>query len=78
MEAARKTPLLSGDDGERFHFAHSYHLNCRHSEDIVATASHGLDFPAIIQREHIIGVQFHPEKSHRYGKQLLAAFCQDG
>ncbi len=43
--------------------------------DVLLTAHYGLDFTAAVQVDNIIGVQFHPEKSHRYGKQLLGQFA---
>ena len=58
----------------RFYFTHSYHLVCKDATDVVAVANHGVEFTAIIQRENVMGVQFHPEKSHRYGMTLLRNF----
>lgn len=54
-----------------FYFVHSYHICCRNREDILTTSFHGFEFTSAIQRENIIGVQFHPEKSHKYGLKLL-------
>lgn len=59
----------------RFYFVHSYHVICREAGDILAVADYdGEEFIAAIQRENILGVQFHPEKSHRFGKTLLKNF----
>lgn len=70
-------PRLDGLDAEaRFYFVHSFHLDPQDPEDVLLWAHHGLDFAAAVARGHIMGVQFHPEKSHRYGKQLLAAFAR--
>ncbi|MEW5984365.1 MAG: imidazole glycerol phosphate synthase subunit HisH [Acidobacteriota bacterium] len=69
-------PLLDGlDDSSRFYFAHSYHLSCAHAADILATTRHGYPFPSILRKGNIMGTQFHPEKSHRYGLQLLRNFA---
>lgn len=57
----------------RFYFAHSYHVVCR-PDDIIATTNYGYDFPAAIQHNNVTGVQFHPEKSHQFGMNLLKAF----
>lgn len=75
----RANPLLpSDDDRPRFYFTHSYHLICRDNEDVVATAHYGYEFPAIVARRNVFGVQFHPEKSHRFGMALLQRFAQSG
>ena len=58
----------------RFYFVHSFHVACRHPEDIAATTLHGYEFPSVVQRGHIMGTQFHPEKSHRFGMKLLQNF----
>lgn len=58
----------------RFYFAHAYHMVCEDQNDILATAHYGFDFPAMVARGNIIGAQFHPEKSHKFGMRLLANF----
>lgn len=69
--------LFAGSDSEpRFYFVHSYHIVSRHSNDVLATAPHGYDFVAGLAKDHIAGVQFHPEKSHRYGMRLLDNFAK--
>ena len=45
-------------------------------QDVAATANYGLDFDAVVSRGHIHGVQCHPEKSHRWGEQLLKNFVE--
>jgi glutamine amidotransferase len=62
------------DEERRFYFVHSYHLRCAEPEDVVATTHYGYDFPAVVKKRNIMGTQFHPEKSHRYGLQLLKNF----
>jgi glutamine amidotransferase len=61
--------------GPRFYFVHSYHVVCDDPAEVAATTSHGLRFTSAIQRGRIYGVQFHPEKSHRWGKLLLTRFA---
>lgn len=72
----RRANALITDEGEeqRFYFAHSYHVDCRDESDVAATAHYGLDFPAAVARGSVQGVQFHPEKSHRFGKALMRRF----
>ena len=61
--------------GPRFYFVHSYHVVCDDPGDIAARADYGSVFTAAVQHEHIYGVQFHPEKSHHWGKRLLKRFA---
>jgi glutamine amidotransferase len=60
----------------RFYFVHSYYMKPRDPSDILLHANYGIDFAAGVAQRNIMGVQFHPEKSHRFGKQLLAAFAK--
>lgn len=59
----------------RFYFVHSYYLDPANAEEVLLTANYGRDFAAAVGKDNIVGVQFHPEKSHRFGKQLLAQFA---
>lgn len=69
-------PLLNNlDDDSRFYFVHSYHVNCSKQQNIVATTDHGYPFTSIVRERNIWGVQFHPEKSHRFGMKLLDNFA---
>jgi imidazole glycerol-phosphate synthase subunit HisH len=71
-------PLTQGmDDETRFYFIHSYYLQPEREEYILLKANYGITFAAAICCENIIGVQFHPEKSHRFGKSLLERFAKD-
>jgi len=60
----------------RFYFVHSYHYVCSLRENVLATAHYGYDFTCAIVKDNIIGVQFHPEKSHKYGMQVLRNFVE--
>jgi len=71
-------PLLTNldrDPRSRFYFVHSYHF-VPTSNGLIATTPYGGDLTAMIARENIMGVQFHPEKSHKYGMQLLRNFME--
>ena len=57
-----------------FYFLHSYYLECSNARDVLAVAEYGKQFAAAVNADHIFGVQFHPEKSHRWGVQLLKNF----
>lgn len=60
----------------RFYFVHSYYMEPADPADVLLRAEYGMGFVAGVARKQILGVQFHPEKSHRFGKQLLSAFVQ--
>jgi glutamine amidotransferase len=69
--------LFSGfSEVPRFYFVHSYHLVCEQAGDELTHCSHGYDFVAGVEHENIVGVQFHPEKSHRFGMKLLENFIK--
>lgn len=71
-------PVLKAlDEDAKFYFVHSYYMQVADPRDVLLTAHYGLDFAAAVQVGNIVGVQFHPEKSHRYGKQLLAQFARN-
>lgn len=61
----------------RFYFVHSYHVVCNKDQDILTTTYHGYNFASMVQRNNIIGVQFHPEKSHKFGMKLLENFVNN-
>jgi glutamine amidotransferase len=58
-----------------FYFAHSYHVECADPANRLADTRYGRGFTSMIGRGNILGVQFHPEKSHRYGMELLRNFA---
>lgn len=68
-------PWLTGSDGQHFYFNHSYYFRAA-PDARVATARLGGDVVAAVQRERIVGVQFHPEKSQDAGARLLAALIE--
>ncbi len=73
----RESPLLSAvPTPRRFYFVHSYHLACERAEDIVATTEYGIEFVSAVARDNVYGVQFHPEKSHKFGMAVLKAFVE--
>jgi glutamine amidotransferase len=64
------------DQDMRFYFLHSYFFECAHAEAVLAVAEYGAEFGCAVQHGNIFGVQFHPEKSHRFGTQLLRNFAE--
>ncbi len=75
VRQARGHPMWAGiPDGTRFYFAHSYHPEPSDPADTAGTTEYGTPFTCAIARANIFATQFHPEKSHRAGLQLLANF----
>jgi len=68
--------LLAEGEESRFYFVHSYFITPSDESLACLTAEHGVRFAAGVHRGNITGVQFHPEKSHRFGKHLLAAWAR--
>lgn len=67
--------LFAGEIDEwRFYFVHGYYASCEDREDIAGVTHHGHDFVSAVNRGNVFGTQFHPEKSHRFGKQLFKNF----
>jgi imidazole glycerol-phosphate synthase subunit HisH len=59
----------------RFYLVHSYHLSDVNPDEVLVTCNHGYDFVAGVEKNNILGVQFHPEKSHKYGMKILQNFA---
>ena len=64
------------NDSPEFYFLHSYFFDALDSEFVSAKAFYGFEFDAAVSRGHIHGVQFHPEKSHHWGEQLMKNFVE--
>ena len=75
VEPARDNPLLAGLPPEAFfYFVHSFHVVPDEASDVLATTTYGPSFAAVVQRNNVYGVQFHPEKSQRNGLRILKNF----
>ena len=73
----RADPLFAGvESGTEFYFLHSYYVRCSDPADELAATEYGIPFTSAAKRGPIRGVQFHPEKSHQAGVQLLKNFAQ--
>jgi glutamine amidotransferase len=73
----RSDSLFRGLDADsRFYFVHSYHVQCSREEDILAMTHFGYEFASAVQMSNVMGTQFHPEKSHKFGMKLLGNFCE--
>lgn len=76
IQLKQKHSLFEGIENPRFYFVHSYFIKSNDEKDILAMANYGIDYTCSFAKENIMGVQFHPEKSHRYGMQLLTNFSK--
>lgn len=75
VKVMKPNPLINNDDPDtRFYFVHSYYVKCHQPEDILLTTNYGIEFTSGLQHGNIWGVQFHPEKSHKFGMRLLTNF----
>jgi glutamine amidotransferase len=75
--AVRANPLFTHVPTDaRFYFAHSFHVVCERTEDITGVVDYGGLICCAINSANIFGVQFHPEKSHRFGLAMLKAFAE--
>lgn len=70
-------PLLNGFNAEsRFYFLHSFYFECNNVENVISNTDYGITFASAVNRDNIFGIQFHPEKSHSNGIQLLHNFAK--
>ncbi|MCB0836910.1 MAG: imidazole glycerol phosphate synthase subunit HisH [Bacteroidetes bacterium] len=61
----------------RFYFVHSYHVVCDDPEDVLLSVDYGMKVTCGVEKGNIMGVQFHPEKSHKFGMKLLSNFANN-
>lgn len=72
------TLFENADLSAGYYFLHSYYFLCNRASDVLAETDYGFRFASAVSRENIHGVQFHPEKSHQAGIQLLKNFAVSG
>ncbi|MSR88626.1 MAG: imidazole glycerol phosphate synthase subunit HisH [Candidatus Margulisbacteria bacterium] len=64
------------EEDARFYFVHSYYVKCENPTDTLTTTNYICEFDSAIQKDNVMGVQFHPEKSHQFGMQLMKNFAE--
>ena len=70
--------ILGGiPDGSDFYFVHSYQMVPKNANHIVATTTYGSELVSVVQSESVCGLQFHPEKSQRFGLRILRNFIEN-
>ncbi len=75
VKANDYTDLFADFDSQpRFYFVHSYHFQVEETDVTLAKTHYGYDFVCAVRKDNIFGTQFHPEKSHKFGKKLLENF----
>lgn len=77
LNVRKDSPIWQNLPAEpRFYFVHTYHFKFDDTINVTGSAVYGYDFVCAFQKENILGVQFHPEKSHKYGMKLLENFSK--
>jgi glutamine amidotransferase len=70
-------PIMDGVNlDDKYYFVHSYHVKCNDINDVLCTTQYGIEFTSAVQKANIIGMQFHPEKSHKAGLKILQNFIR--
>jgi glutamine amidotransferase len=62
---------------QRFYFVHSYFAQCQADADVAGRTTYGINFCSAVQNNNICGVQFHPEKSHKFGMRLFENYLKN-
>ena len=77
VEFKMQHPIIKGLTGQqRYYFVHSYHAVCDEISNILMTCDYGYEFAAAVVKDNIIGMQFHPEKSHDFGLAVFNNFVK--
>jgi glutamine amidotransferase len=77
VNSTRPTRLFAHlEQDARFYFLHSYYFDCAQAESAIATTEYGGAFACAVNHDNVYGVQFHPEKSHHFGVQLIRNFAE--
>jgi glutamine amidotransferase len=74
LEIIHDHQYLNDISDKDFYFTHSYYVKCKNTENIIAKSKYGLEFDSVINKDNIFGTQFHPEKSHKTGFNLIINF----
>jgi len=79
VKISKDSPLFLNctHENRRFYFVHTYAVDCQNEEDILAFTNYGKPFVSVFEKDNIIGCQFHPEKSHKFGMQILSNFARE-
>jgi len=76
VKKSTSSPVTEGFDDEfRYYFVHSYYVRVKEEQNSILKTKYDIEFDSAIQKDNIFGVQFHPEKSHKFGMKLLKNFA---
>jgi imidazole glycerol-phosphate synthase subunit HisH len=76
LEWINASPITANLEEDYVYFVHSYYIVTNNPEDIIAKASYYEDVPAVVGKQNVFGMQFHPEKSSQLGVELLRNFTR--
>ena len=76
IECKNSKLFLNLPSEKRFYFVHSFFFECKNKENIISTTDYGINFASSINKQNIWGTQFHPEKSHICGMNLLKNYAK--
>lgn len=76
IKVTKENPLINSNEKNRFYFVHSYYVKCFDENQSMATSNFGIDFTCMVNKNNIYGAQFHPEKSLKFGMNLLENFSK--
>ena len=76
IQVQKQNPLINPESKHRFYFVHSYYVKCNDEKDVVAICDYGTKFTCMLNHGNIYGAQFHPEKSLKFGMELLNNFSK--
>jgi glutamine amidotransferase len=74
VKVAKDSYLFDSTESNKFYFVHSYYVETNNPSDNLLYSNYGNEFVSAFQKENIIGLQFHPEKSHKFGINLFKKF----
>jgi glutamine amidotransferase len=72
----KENALINRESKNRFYFVHSYYVKCFDENQSIATSNFGIDFTCMVNKQNVYGVQFHPEKSLKFGMKVLENFAK--
>lgn len=76
VQVKKENKLINSQGKHRFYFVHSYYVKCHNPNDIIATCDYGTEFTCMLNHDNIYGAQFHPEKSLKFGMEVLNNFSK--